>query len=74
MIGSYNNGRINRFKRAALSVCVLSVLPQLHEEYRKLSLARQKKKPNLKRERESVRKVLKEWWAVYQSLDESYNQ
>lgn len=47
---------------------------KLHEEYRKLSAARQKKKPNLKRERESVKKVLKEWWAIYQTLDDSYNE
>lgn len=47
---------------------------QLHEEYRKLTLARQKKKLNLKRERESVKKILKEWWTIYQTLDESYNE
>ncbi|KAK7491474.1 hypothetical protein BaRGS_00017303 [Batillaria attramentaria] len=47
---------------------------KLHEEYRKLGLARQKKKTNLKRERESVKKVLKEWWAIYQTLDDSYNE
>ncbi|KAL8603815.1 hypothetical protein ACOMHN_058550 [Nucella lapillus] len=46
---------------------------KLHEEYRKLNAARQKKKPNLKRERESVKKVLKDWWSVYQALDDSYN-
>lgn len=46
---------------------------KLHDEYRKLNLARQKKKPNLKRERECVKKVLKEWWSIYQSLDESYD-
>lgn len=46
---------------------------KLHEEYRKLGLARQKKKPNMKRERESVKKVLKDWWAIYQTLDDSYN-
>ena len=46
---------------------------QLHEEYRKLTSAKQKKKPNLKRERESVKKVLKEWWTIHQSLDENHN-
>ncbi|KAK7099026.1 transcriptional adapter 3-B-like [Littorina saxatilis] len=47
---------------------------KLHEEYRKLNVARQKKKPNLKKERESVKKVLKEWWSVYQAVDDSYDQ
>ncbi|XP_076471124.1 transcriptional adapter 3-B-like isoform X2 [Babylonia areolata] len=47
---------------------------KLQEEYRKLNAARQKKKPSLKRERESVKKVMKEWWAIHQALDESYNQ
>jgi hypothetical protein len=46
---------------------------QLHEEYRKLNAAKMKKKPNLKRERESMKKVLRDWWAAYQVLDEGYD-
>ena len=68
---------ITLYSKACACVSVrpltLVFLPQLHEEYRKLNLARQKKKPNMKKERESVKKVLKEWWSIYQTLDDSYD-